>query len=75
MKIAVLGGLGIQGRAVVADLSRSPGVEEVLCADVAPVKVRGLGRAEALALGRELLAKVGLGDKAASYPAQLSGGQ
>jgi len=34
MKIAVLGGLGIQGRAAVADLTRSPGVEEVVCADV-----------------------------------------
>jgi ABC-type polar amino acid transport system ATPase subunit len=42
---------------------------------LAPRKVRGLdaGAARELALG--LLAKVGLGEKAASYPGQLSGGQ
>jgi glutamate transport system ATP-binding protein len=40
-----------------------------------PVKVRGLRRSDAEARGRELLARVGLGDKADSYPAQLSGGQ
>ena len=36
MKIAVLGGLGLQGRAAVADLAASPGVEEVVCLDTAP---------------------------------------
>ena len=40
-----------------------------------PRKVRGVPRDKAEALGRELLAKVGLADKAASYPEQLSGGQ
>jgi saccharopine dehydrogenase-like NADP-dependent oxidoreductase len=33
MKIAVLGGLGMQGRAAVHDLARSEGVEKVICAD------------------------------------------
>ncbi len=41
----------------------------------APVTVRKLARAEAEALGLELLARVGLSDKAHSYPRQLSGGQ
>ncbi|KQV93577.1 amino acid ABC transporter ATP-binding protein [Streptomyces sp. Root369] len=38
-------------------------------------KVRKLGRAEAEERGRAVLARVGLADKAGSYPAQLSGGQ
>jgi len=33
MKIAVLGALGMQGRAAVRDLARSPHVREILCAD------------------------------------------
>jgi lysine 6-dehydrogenase len=33
MKIAVIGGLGIQGKAVLADLSNSKIVNEVICAD------------------------------------------
>ncbi len=41
----------------------------------APVKVKGKPRAEAVARARDLLADVGLADKADSYPAQLSGGQ
>lgn len=41
----------------------------------APVTVRKLARAEAQALALELLARVGLSDKAHSYPRQLSGGQ
>src|SRR4051812_12307791 len=40
-----------------------------------PMKVRGIARPEAQEKARELLARVGLSDKAASYPAQLSGGQ
>ena len=40
-----------------------------------PVKVRGMARADAEDMGRKLLAKVGLGDKAATFPEQLSGGQ
>jgi polar amino acid transport system ATP-binding protein len=40
-----------------------------------PVQVKGIRQAEADALGRTLLAKVGLADKADSYPSRLSGGQ
>ena len=40
-----------------------------------PVKVRGMARVDAQDMGRKLLAKVGLGDKAANFPEQLSGGQ
>jgi len=42
---------------------------------LAPRKVRGLAKAQADVRAHELLAKVGLHDKAAHYPAQLSGGQ
>ncbi|MDQ0763825.1 amino acid ABC transporter ATP-binding protein [Streptomyces canus] len=41
----------------------------------APVQVKGAGRTQARERARELLEKVGLADKAGSYPAQLSGGQ
>ncbi|MBN2644300.1 MAG: amino acid ABC transporter ATP-binding protein [Desulfuromonadaceae bacterium] len=40
-----------------------------------PLKVRKLTRKEAELLGRQLLAKVGLAEKADVYPDQLSGGQ
>ena len=40
-----------------------------------PVRARGLSRSAAEQRGRELLERVGLADKAGSYPAQLSGGQ
>jgi ABC-type polar amino acid transport system ATPase subunit len=40
-----------------------------------PVRAKGVPAAEADALGRALLARVGLSDKADAYPAQLSGGQ
>ena len=40
-----------------------------------PIKVRSMRRAAAETLGRSLLKKVGLADKADSYPEQLSGGQ
>ncbi|MGO7549651.1 saccharopine dehydrogenase C-terminal domain-containing protein [Rhizobium leguminosarum] len=36
MKIAVLGGLGLQGRAAITDLVASDGVERVVCFDTAP---------------------------------------
>jgi saccharopine dehydrogenase-like NADP-dependent oxidoreductase len=36
MKIAVLGGLGLQGRAAIADLVASDGVEQVVCFDTVP---------------------------------------
>ncbi|MEU3606270.1 amino acid ABC transporter ATP-binding protein [Streptomyces sp. NPDC035033] len=41
----------------------------------APVKVSGASRTEARAHAHDLLARVGLGDRAGHYPAQLSGGQ
>jgi polar amino acid transport system ATP-binding protein len=41
----------------------------------APVHVGGMSHADATALAMELLAKVGLGDRAGFHPAQLSGGQ
>jgi glutamate transport system ATP-binding protein len=40
-----------------------------------PVRVRGIPRAAAQERARQLLARVGLGEKADSYPSQLSGGQ
>jgi len=40
-----------------------------------PSIVKGMARHEAAAIGRALLAKVGLADKTDAYPAQLSGGQ
>lgn len=45
MKIAVLGGLGLQGRAAIADLVASAGVEEIVCVDTAadgPARLAGL---------------------------------
>ena len=42
---------------------------------IAPMKVRGRSRAEAEKTARELLERVGLGDKIEAFPAQLSGGQ
>ena len=41
----------------------------------APVHVQGVPRKEAVERAHDLLAKVGIGDKAANYPAHLSGGQ
>ena len=41
----------------------------------APTQVRGTPRDEAVEMGRALLTRVGLANKADSYPAQLSGGQ
>ena len=41
----------------------------------APVHVLGISKAEAIAMGRNLLSRVGLSDKADTYPSQLSGGQ
>ena len=47
-------------------------LENVACA---PIHVKGIARERARAQGRELLDRVGLGEKHDSYPAQLSGGQ
>jgi polar amino acid transport system ATP-binding protein len=41
----------------------------------APVRVRGVHHEEAVAMGKALLARVGLAQKADAFPAQLSGGQ
>jgi polar amino acid transport system ATP-binding protein len=41
----------------------------------APMRVKGLHRAAARERGRELLDRVGLGDRLQNYPNQLSGGQ
>lgn len=49
-----------------------PVIENVI---LAPVKVRKVARDQAEKAGMELLAKVGLADKARAYPEQLSGGQ
>lgn len=42
---------------------------------LAPMKVRNISHEEAEKTARELLDRVGLGDKADAYPPQLSGGQ
>lgn len=42
---------------------------------IAPMKVKGLTATEAEEKAKDLLAKVGLADKADAYPASLSGGQ
>ena len=42
---------------------------------IAPMKLLGRSKEEAESRAMELLAKVGLADRAASYPSQLSGGQ
>jgi polar amino acid transport system ATP-binding protein len=41
----------------------------------APVLVKGQSRKDAEARGRELLSRVGLGDRCDAFPSQLSGGQ
>lgn len=41
----------------------------------APIRVKKIPKATAVARGTELLARVGLDDKAGAYPAHLSGGQ
>ena len=41
----------------------------------APIRVKKVAKAAAIARGKELLERVGLGDKFDSYPAHLSGGQ
>jgi len=42
---------------------------------LAPIKVRKMKKEEAEAIAMKFLAKVGIAEKAASYPSQLSGGQ
>jgi len=43
--------------------------------ELAPVRVRGVDRGQARREARELLGRVGLAERAESYPRQLSGGQ
>jgi polar amino acid transport system ATP-binding protein len=47
-------------------------LQNVSCA---PIYVKGVKREQAHTRGREMLDRVGLGDKLDSYPSQLSGGQ
>src|SRR5262245_57608005 len=42
---------------------------------LAPMRAKGLGRADAIAIARELLEKVRIPEKADFYPDELSGGQ
>ena len=42
---------------------------------IAPIQIKGIPKEQAGARARELLARVGLGDRADAYPLQLSGGQ
>lgn len=42
---------------------------------IAPIKLKGISKAEADKKGMELLERVGLAEKADAYPSQLSGGQ
>lgn len=42
---------------------------------ISPIKVKKMNKEEANGIAMDLLQKVGLADKAASYPSQLSGGQ
>ncbi len=42
---------------------------------LAPIKLKGIDKEEAQRQGRELLKRVGLEDKADTYPSKLSGGQ
>lgn len=42
---------------------------------MAPIHVRGVPRADAIVVARELLARVGLANKENAYPSELSGGQ
>ena len=43
MRVLVLGGCGIQGRAALHDLTRNPAVEQVTCADLHPDLVHSFG--------------------------------
>ena len=58
-----------------------PGVQPVPAPEVidnlieAPIRVKGLGRDEAIAIAERFLDKVGLRDKRDEYPSRLSGGQ
>lgn len=42
---------------------------------IAPIKLKGMARADAEKMAMDLLSRVGLADRANAYPSQLSGGQ
>ena len=66
MKIAVLGGLGLQGRAAMADLVASAGVEEVVCVDTAPDGAARLGGLTDLARVRFVVPEGAIGTSLAN---------
>jgi saccharopine dehydrogenase-like NADP-dependent oxidoreductase len=70
MKIAVLGGLGLQGRAAIADLVAS-GVEEVVCVDMAPDGAARLGGLTDLARVRFVVPEGAIGPALASVLADV----
>ncbi len=83
----IVGGLSVRGgNAVTREIRQEAGMvfqqfnlfpQMTALENVAfgPRQVRGASRAEAHALARELLAKVGLAERGDHYPNQLSGGQ
>jgi saccharopine dehydrogenase-like NADP-dependent oxidoreductase len=70
MKIAVLGGLGLQGRAAIADLVAS-GVDEVVCVDTAPDGAARLGGLTDLARVRFVVPESPIGPALASVLADV----
>jgi saccharopine dehydrogenase-like NADP-dependent oxidoreductase len=61
MKVAVLGGMGLQGKAALADLARSKDVTEIICADLEP---NALGKmADFLDVGRVTPVKIDASSK------------
>jgi lysine 6-dehydrogenase len=54
MRVLVLGGCGIQGRAALYDLSRNPDVDQITCADIQPDRIHSfhfLDTAKILSIG------------------------
>ncbi|MFA6154673.1 saccharopine dehydrogenase family protein [Mesorhizobium sp.] len=70
MKIAVLGGLGLQGRAAIADLVAS-GVDEVVCVDTAPDGAARLGGLTDLARVRFVVPEGAIGPALAGVLADV----
>jgi len=62
MRVLVLGGLGLQGKAALLDLARSQDVEEVLCADIVSTGLETLARF--VDLGRIRMVRVDASSKA-----------
>ena len=52
MKVLVLGGCGIQGRAALYDLSRNERIDRVTCADIQPELLHSFDFIRSLSLGR-----------------------